>query len=95
MLILIDLGLENTLKFILNTNSMILKQTEIDEKELFLELLKTEQDINHLTYREIANLIQDKFGIECSEEDVNLLHEPTIDDMVYDSEYFYKQVLGY
>lgn len=74
---------------------MYLKQIEIDETELYLELLKSNEDINHLTNKEIANLIQDKYGVECSEQDIFLLHEPTLQDEIYDSEYFYKQVLGY
>jgi len=58
-----------------------LKRVELDELELCLELLKADNpnDINKATYKEIANLIQNNFGVVCTEQDMFLLHEPTIE----------------
>jgi hypothetical protein len=64
-----------------------LKTVELDEIELKLQLLKMHRpDLvnNDKTYKQIAESIQDHFNIKCDEFDINLLHEPTIDEMELD-----------
>jgi len=72
-----------------------LKHVELDELELYLELLKNDNpaDINKATYKEIANLIQNNFGVACTEQDMFLLHEPTIEQDRLSLEIHYR-VLG-
>lgn len=74
---------------------MKLKKVEIDEIELYLELLKSDdpKTINSSTYKAIADMIQDKFLIECTEEDIRLLHEPTIEEMEEDLRTYYSNTL--
>ena len=73
-----------------------LKKVKLDEIELYLELMRNNhsEDIRYATYKEIADLIQINFGIVCREEDISLLHEPTIDQDQLDLE-IHMNTLGY
>lgn len=73
-----------------------LKKVELDEIELYLEILKKDHpdEINNATYSEIANLIEKNFGVVCLWTDISLLHEPTIEQDVIALEVYYKEVLG-
>ena len=73
-----------------------LKKVKLDEIEMCLELLKQDhpKTIHNATYLEIATLIQNNFGVSCSEEQVFLLHEPTIDQDMEDTQIHYN-LLGY
>lgn len=74
---------------------MNLRKAPLDEIELFISILKSENDkFDEKTNSEIASIIQSRFGVLCTEREVFLLHEPTIDNLIYDSEYFYRGVLG-
>ena len=69
---------------------------ELDELELYLNML-IEKDSKLLitkTYLEIAILIENEFNVKCTEHDINLLYDPTIDEIIEDNEILYKQVLG-
>lgn len=57
-----------------------LKRVQIDEIELALELLKANhpEEVNNATYKEIATMIENNFGIACGYADIMLIHEPTI-----------------
>lgn len=55
-------------------------KVKIDEIELYLELLKKDNliDLEATTCKEIAELIQNNFGVVCTQQDIFLLHEPLI-----------------
>lgn len=57
-----------------------LKRVPLDELELHLNLLKanTPEDINNATCKEIIGLLETNFGITCMQEEIFLLHEPSI-----------------
>lgn len=69
-----------------------LKRVQIDELELYLEILKADhpESIHNATFKQIANLIQNNFGVVCTEQDMFLLHEPTIDEDRISIEIYYK-----
>lgn len=75
----------------MNSKNIILKEVELDEIELYYNILKNENAllINNSTSEEIANIIQANFKVKCSGRDVFLLHEPTLDDMILDSKIHY------
>lgn len=75
---------------------MKLKKVPIDEIELYLELLKSNnpEEINRSSYRVIAEMIECNFGVECSEHDIFLLHEPTIEEMEEDLRSYYDTTLN-
>lgn len=62
------------------------KRTPIDEVELYLGLLKIQYGdlIQGRSYKEVSNILNNKFNILSTEEDINLLYEPTISDMEFD-----------
>lgn len=62
------------------------KRTSLDEIELCLALLEIEYRslIQGKSYKEISDILNNKYDISSSEEDINLLYEPTIDDMEID-----------
>lgn len=74
----------------------MLKKVEIDEIELYLELLKSDDPmtINSSTYSTIAEIIQSNFGVECSEHDIFLIHEPTIEELEEDLRSYYAGTLN-
>jgi hypothetical protein len=73
---------------------MKLKKVELDELELYLELLKSDRDVNLLKCSEISEIIRNTYGVHCTEQDIYLLHEPTICEDIYDVECFYRNILG-
>lgn len=60
--------------------------TAIDEVELYLEALKNDAPelVEDKTYKEISTSLNKRFGINSTEEDIFLLHEPTIEEMEED-----------
>lgn len=70
-----------------------LVKVEIDEIELYLNLLKQEIKLDQYTSSEIAEMIRINFNIECTEQDIFLLHEPTIIDPVYETICIYKDFI--
>lgn len=70
-------------KILSNEVKECLRKVEIDEIELCLNLLKLEhpEKVDNKTYFQIANSIQKLFNIICTEQDILLIHEPTIDEM--------------
>ena len=70
----------------------ILKKVLIDELELAYQMLEHDigkDKVNDLTSEEISNLIRDNYDIDCTGRDIFLLHEPTINDLILDSEIHY------
>lgn len=61
-------------------------KTPLDEVELFLRLaeLKYPYEIKDKTNLEVSKFINNKFDIYSTEQQVNLLYEPDIDDMELD-----------
>jgi hypothetical protein len=74
--------------------SVELKRVKLDEIELFLELLKNDlgDQINAMTSKDIAALIQTNFDVVCTEQDIFLLHEPTIEQDCLAMEIYYKSI---
>ncbi len=72
---------------------MELKKVKLDEIELYLNELDNDRDLRNMTYLEIATLIQLNFGVYCSEQQVNLLYDPKLEDIIDDMEAHYR-VLG-
>ena len=70
-------------------------RVRIDEIELYLELLKKDNliDLEATTCKEIAELIQNNFGVICTQQDIFLLYEPSIAEDRISLEVHY-QVLG-
>lgn len=64
----------------------------IDELELYLNILKSEdfEYINNCKYSEIADIIRKRFNVKCSERDVFLIHEPTLQEEIIDVQEHYK-----
>jgi len=72
-----------------------LEKAELDEIELYLRILeKQPEKIKFKTCFEIAKIIQNEFGVKCNEKQIFLLYEPTIDTIIEDNEFYYKEVLG-
>ena len=71
-----------------------LRKVELDEIEALLQLLSQMQNIDDLTCDQIASEIQSRFQVECSGEEIFLLHEPAVRDVWYEDTYYYKNVLG-
>jgi len=73
-----------------------LKKVELDEIELYLNMLENDykEKLNTKTYLEIARLIEKEFGVECDEQTVNLLYDPTLEQLLEDNEIFYKEIIG-
>lgn len=71
-----------------------LHKVELDEIEILLSLLSQTDDISELTCDQIASLMQEKYQIKCSGEEIFLLHEPDVKDVWYEDMYYYKNVLG-
>lgn len=71
-----------------------LRKVELDEIEALLQLLGQMQNIDDLTCDQIASEIQSRFQVECSGEEIFLLHEPEVRDVWYEDTYYYKNVLG-
>lgn len=71
-----------------------LRKVELDEIEALLQLLSQMQNIDDLTCDQIASEIQSRFQVECSGEEIFLLHEPEVRDVWYEDTYYYKNVLG-
>lgn len=72
-----------------------LKKVPLDEIELNLNLLKLHKPelvSNDKTYKEISESIKEEFGIECDEFDINLLHEPTIEEMEEDLRFHFNSM---
>jgi len=68
--------------------------TKIDEVELYLEATKNDAPelIEGKTYKQISDSLNKKFGINSTEEDVFLLHEPTIEDMEEDLKVYFDAI---
>lgn len=62
------------------------KVTPLDEVELALGMLKIERPdlVEDKTYYQISKSLNERYQINSTEEDVFLLHEPTIDQMEED-----------
>lgn len=60
--------------------------TKLDEVELYLGLAKIDYPelIDNRTYKQIADALNKKYNIFTTEEDVFLLHEPTIEELEED-----------
>lgn len=71
-----------------------LRKVELDEIEALLQLLSQMQNIDDMTCDQIASEIQSRFQVECSGEEIFLLHEPEVRDVWYEDTYYYKNVLG-
>lgn len=71
-----------------------MKEVELDEIEMLLGLFKESDDLSGLTCSQIAKEMQSRYQIQCSEEDIFLLHEPDVYDVWYEDAYYYKNVLG-
>jgi hypothetical protein len=74
-----------------------LEKVELDVIELHLNTLKHEfpNEVKDKTYKEIAELIQSNFSVVCKEKYIRLLHEPTIEEDISDTEIFYSSIFGY
>lgn len=72
-----------------------LKKVKLDELELYLNQIEQDykKELENKTYLEIANLIQVNFNVQCTEQDINLLYDPKLEDLINDNEYYYSQVL--
>lgn len=69
-------------------NDSLIK-VDLDELEAILHYLEEVEDIRELTSKQIADRIQQRFGIECKEEEIFLLHDPQVSnviehDVIYD-----------
>ena len=71
-----------------------LVEVELDVIEMYLNMIKNDTNLDNLTCSNIVSLLQKRFGIKCSEEEVFLLHEPQIYDVWYEDAYYYKNVLN-
>lgn len=71
-----------------------LRKVELDEIEALLQLLGQMQNIDDMTCDQIASEIQSRFQVECSGEEIFLLHEPGVYDVWYENTYYYKNILG-
>jgi len=71
-----------------------LDEVELDVIEMYLNMLKNDTDLSNLTCNNIASLLQERFNIQCGEEEIFLLHEPEVYDVWYEDSYYYKNVLG-
>lgn len=70
---------------------MKLKEVKLDELELYLNILKSEHPdfTNNASSLEIANVIQERFKVKCSDRDIFLIHEPTLEEEMIDIELQY------
>jgi hypothetical protein len=77
-------------------NVIQLKKVKIDEIEMYLNLSIAQfpEVIKNLNYKEIAKYIENNYNVECSEDKVFLLYEPTIEQDIFDMESYYREVLG-
>lgn len=73
-----------------------LKKVELDELELYLNLLKANDSnlINNMSSVEIAKLIETQFKIKCSDKDIFLIHEPTLAEDTLDILLHHKILFG-
>lgn len=71
---------------------VVIKKTRIDEVELYLNLAKKEHPeiIEGKTYLEISKAINRAYKINCNEDDIFLLHEPTIYEMEEDLRIYFE-----
>lgn len=69
----------------------------LDELELYLQVLKNESPdlVNISSTTEIAVLINNRFNVNCSERDIFLLHEPTLEEEILDIKLQHKIMRGY
>lgn len=68
------------------TEEVVKKKTRIDEVELCLNLAKNTRPeaIEGKTYLEISKFLNKNYGISSDEDDIFLLHEPTIETLEED-----------
>ena len=61
-------------------------KSPLDEVELYLRLaeLKYSYEIKNKTNLELSQFLNKKFSINCTEQQVSLLYEPTVEDMEID-----------
>lgn len=69
----------------------------LDELELYIQILKHEafELVNNSSCAEIAKLIENRFDVKCSERDIFLLHEPTLEESILDIQLQYEIMNGY
>lgn len=69
----------------------------LDELELYLNILKANdpEEINNMTSKEIAEKIEKQFDVECSEQDIFTIHEPTIMEDILDLEIQLRNIYNY
>ena len=74
-----------------------LKKIELDEVELYYNILNSKDPdlINKSTSEEIASIISANFNVDCNGRDVFLIHEPTLEDIIIDSEIHYGLLNNY
>ena len=70
----------------------MLEKVQIDEIELYLNILKSEDFnyVNNCKYSEIAEIIRKRFNVYCTERDIFLIHEPTLQENIIDIQEHYK-----
>lgn len=71
-----------------------LREVELDELEAYLNIYKMLYSVDYLTCDQIANILQSRYQIKCSGEEIFLLHEPDVYDVWYEDTYYYKNVIG-
>lgn len=69
----------------------------LDELELCLQVLKHEaaELVNNSSSKELVSLIKNRFNVNCSERDIFLLHEPTLEEEILDVQLQYQIMNGY
>ncbi len=72
-------------------NNKVVTSTSLDEVELALGWIKVSDpdSIQFKTYKEISEILNKTYGINSSEQDVFLLHEPSIEQMEEDLRILY------
>lgn len=78
----------NTTKKNNDANDIIIKPayTPLDEVELAFNLMKIERPdlVDNRTYYQIAKSLNDVYEINCTEDEIFLLYEPTVDNLEED-----------
>jgi hypothetical protein len=66
--------------------SKTIKATMLDEVELYLNLAKANHPelIENKTYKQISDGLNKRFEITSTEDDIFLLHEPSVDELEED-----------
>lgn len=71
-------------------------KVKLDELEIMIKLLKIQDpDLSMIGYKQLAVKVGDIFDVDVNEQDIFLLHEPTIQNDIIDSEIHYESILNY